>query len=717
MDVHMKILTDSFPTRVLLFVFFALLAMSQLAPLQSNTILPNQADLANHIAAIIQAAMELTAHQFPLRIAPLQYGLSYPYFQFYAPTSYMYAAFIYKWFIPNPYIAYKFTIWSVLVFGGIYLYRVVHWLTKSAPAALLAATVFLTAPYLNILVGALGAFNEIIAIALIPFILYYTLRDYKNPTDTKNLLLASLGWYLLITTHIITFIFSGGLIGLLLFFLTCQTKQWKNLIRVFIAILFSCAMATWFLGPEILLASHFSVASSFPNAENIFSSSSTLASLLSPTLNKIMNMQQNVMTRAHEAIGLPVIIAVGVAIYAICKNSVIIKKNEYDDYIVPLVIIFLIAFFLLWSPVNVWKWLPHSLLVIQYTMRMLAQLIWIGPLIFAWAICWLFNHKLDIKHVAIGMLLIFAATNSLLPTLASAPYSVKDIVKKPVMLFNPDSYMIDSTDNPQFVTQIDNYQLDTLSDHGTLALNKIFYVPRSLLQLAKNPELNVQGYILHKNNSYVLQVMMDHQVMGALTLRESKPLSWRVPLSLSLIKSTKDLLPLQFVLKPLSIPAEKFADKLDGRSINKLSNKSADKSEKNNPDITIQADKVELTGFLNSATVLNQQQLKDACHYIKEELICRLFIPKNIELLELPMLYYPKLLKVNLNGKSISYHGVLSNERIMVGIIPEAGTNNVIKAKFVGLPWANMASQISWAVWGLIFLGYLWLMVFKSDHP
>jgi len=681
----MKILTDSFPTRVLLFIFFALLAMSQLAPLESNVLIPNQADLLNHIAAIIQAAKELNAHQFPLRIAPLQYeGLSYPYFQFYAPTSYMFAAFIYKWLIPNPYMAYKATIWSALVFGGVYLYRLVHWLTKSSPAAILATTVFLTTPYLNILVGALGAFNEIIGISLIPFILYYTLRDYKNPNQIKFLLLVSLGWYVLITVHIITFIFSVGLIGLLLFLLTCQNKQWMRFIRTIIAIFFSCAMATWFLAPEILFAPHFSVAASFPNANAIYSFSSTLASFLSPTLNKIINMQQNVVTRAHESIGIPVILAVGVAIYAICNNSVITKKNEYDYYIGPLVIIFLVAFFLLWSPVNVWEWVPKPLLVIQYTMRMLAQLMWIGPLIFAWVVCWMFHDKLDVRHVTVGMLLIIAATNSLLPTLASSPYSVKDILKKPLITFNSDAYMIDVNNNPEFVTKINNYQLETLVNHHKLVLNEAFFIPRTLLQLAYSPQLKIQGYVLNKKNKdqYMLTVKLDNQIMGTVSAK-SGPLEWSVALPLSHIQSEKKLLPLTFVV---------------------TNNKQ--KSIKNSTDILIDVDKVELIGFQKSSESFNPLELNNHCHVVQEELICQITVPQGIHFMELPMLYYPKLLKVTLNGKTISYDGVLSDGKIKVGIVPKIGSN-IIKAKFVGLGWANLASQISWAIWGGIFLIYM----------
>jgi hypothetical protein len=666
---------ETFPTRVLLFIFLALLAASQLAPLQSNTLIPNQADLLNHIAAIVQAAMEWDVHQFPLRIAPLQHnGWFYPFFQFYAPTSYLYAVWIYKYIVYNPYIAYKFTVWSALFFGGLYIYRLVYWLTKSAPAGLLASTVFLTMPYLNILVGALGAFNEIIAISIIPFILYYTLRDYKEPNALKNLLLVSLGWYVLITTHIITFIFAAGLIGLLLFLLTCQNKRWIPFFRTLIAILFSCALSTWFLAPQLLFGPHFNVVSSFPNVNDIYLTSSTLPSLLSPTLNKIMNMQQNVITRAHQAIGLPTIVAFCAAMYAICMNALVVKRHAYDYYIGPLVIIFLVAFFLLWSPVNVWAWLPKQLLVIQYTMRMLAQLAWIGPLIFAWVLCWMFQYKLDTRHVIIGVLLIFAVTNSLLPTLATSPLSVKDIIKNPAISFNGDAYLINDIKTPEWIQQINNYQLETLISNRKLVLNTPFYVPRTLLQLAKNPELHIKGYMLKPNlvGHLVLQAVIEKQILGTLTLDKSGAIDWHVPLSLSLIQSKKDLLPLELKL--------------------------------NHSHVTIQADQVELAGFLGPNEILDATRLTNLCHHVKAELICETDVSNNIKVMILPMFYYPKLLKVFLNGKMVPYYGVLDNGKIIVGITPQPGTRNVIKASFTGLAWANLASEISWGLWGVVFL-------------
>ena len=165
---------------------------------------------------------------------------------------------------------------------------------------------------------------------------------------------------------------------------------------------------------------------------------------------------------------------------------------------------------------------------------------------------------------------------------------------------------------------------------------------------------------------------------------------WLVSLPLSKVKSDKSLLPLEFSL------------------IN-----SKQKIIKNYSDMTFNADKVELVGFQNNSQVLTASQLKDHCRFLQAELVCQITVPKEIRFLELPMLYYPKLLKITLNEKQIPYDGVLSNGRIIVGVVPEEG-NNTIKAKFTGLGWANLASEVSWGVWGIIFLIYAWRIILSS---
>ncbi len=199
-----------------LLLFFACLAIALLASLASNALIPAETDFLNHTALIVQAKLALAAGQFPLRVAPLEHnGWFYPLFQFYAPTSYMIAGYLCRWFTPtNPFLAYKITIGCALFIGEIYMYRLAYWFVRSRPAAILASVVYVTSPYYLIVLNHIGAFNEAIALGLLPVVLYYTWQRYYYPTQNKTLLQVSAAWYLLATIHLVTFFYTSLFVGI-----------------------------------------------------------------------------------------------------------------------------------------------------------------------------------------------------------------------------------------------------------------------------------------------------------------------------------------------------------------------------------------------------------------------------------------------------------------------------------------------------------------------
>jgi hypothetical protein len=68
---------------------YGVVAISLLAPMASNEILPAAVDHGNHVAMIIQGRMALEEGQFPLRVAPWQHNSwRYPLYQFYSPFVY-----------------------------------------------------------------------------------------------------------------------------------------------------------------------------------------------------------------------------------------------------------------------------------------------------------------------------------------------------------------------------------------------------------------------------------------------------------------------------------------------------------------------------------------------------------------------------------------------------------------------------------------------------
>ena len=68
---------------ILVAAFYAVLAISCLAPLASDTVMPIDGQHTAHTAAIVQAHLALAQGQFPIRVAPWQHqGWQYPLFQF-----------------------------------------------------------------------------------------------------------------------------------------------------------------------------------------------------------------------------------------------------------------------------------------------------------------------------------------------------------------------------------------------------------------------------------------------------------------------------------------------------------------------------------------------------------------------------------------------------------------------------------------------------------
>ena len=82
--------------------FFAVVATGLMAPLASNTLVPNVSDLPTHIAAAWQARLALDEGQFPLRTAPQEReGRRYAMLQLYGQFPYTIAAVLQKVVLPD----------------------------------------------------------------------------------------------------------------------------------------------------------------------------------------------------------------------------------------------------------------------------------------------------------------------------------------------------------------------------------------------------------------------------------------------------------------------------------------------------------------------------------------------------------------------------------------------------------------------------------------
>ncbi len=553
-----------------IFLYFIFIVTVLLSPLACYKVIPSLADFANHLALLIQAKMALLAGQFPLRFAPLEGGgFLYPIFQFYSPTSYIFSSLIYLLITPhNPLIALMMTFWCGMMLGGIYMYRLSHWLTQSMLGALIASTAYLSAPYYYaIVVNGFGSLNEALALGLVPAVLYYTWNVYVFPKKLGFFLKTSLAWYLLITIHIVTFVYAAFFVGLLLLLMTLKNlTHWKNMCVAGLAGGFGCLMAMWYLAPVHLIHHYLYLNASYDDVTNIVKNSVSFKSLLSPK-SSFANGPDHILSDARPAVGWVFLSAAFVCI----AFRLFSKKSTWPA---ALLFLFFIAIFMAWSPINFWNLLPSSLQVGQYSWRLLGHATWLGALLVAFAVAQLERARYGFIGLAGFALLIVLALNFTEINIQPIGITLDGFINNPKLVYNNNIYEIDYRKN----------------------LGLVDYAERNSIFL--------------ENSKFMIRF---------------------VP-----------------------------------------------------------------PGFL-----LNLDQVLPYCTHTNADISCSLIVSDTIHFMELPALFYPKLLKVTVNGKSVGYSSIVYKDKLMAGIKPELGVNN-IHIQFRGLPWANWISSVSFFVWAIL---------------
>ncbi len=649
-------------------IFYGMLAAAMLAPIGTLDGIPNIRDYYTHIAAIMQAKLALEAGQFPLRTMPLEYsGWLYPFYQFYSPTTFTFAAFVYKWLTPaNPFFALKITLWTALTLGGINMYVLANWFIKSKPVAILAGVVYLTAPYYIIMLTHLGGLNEIVALGILPAVIYFSFQRFYFPHSNADLIILALGWYLLITIHLVTTLYSGLFIGLLFFLAACRNpRHWRNLISVGIAVLFGGLLAMWFVAPVLLLQKYFVIGLTFTDTSYIQKVHPTLANLLFPGAGFKLNMKDSLQA-IRPAVGLPIISAAGIGCYAYFKK--LSSGCRRADYWLPYFLtLFLIAFFLAWSPIDVWKFLPQQLLVAQYCWRLLNQVTWIGALLSAWAICWLCKNKLDVRHIVIGTMVLVTSTSVWYKISQYSVIPLAEVISHPTVPYNRNAYKLNFVKYPQFVQRIDS----SLLDNEKLLTNYDYTIEKPLFRFAEHPALMVRGDIAdaYATRGLTLSTYVNDQLIAV------------TPLTAGKLQTTIDM----------HAQKNSYPDATPLRLKFYLRDKN-----NNTVNEPLPIDKVFLTGFIDPATIMRVEQVQPHCLSKNSIWDCDISVPNGVGFVVLPALYYPKLLNVTVDGKKTNYQSIMFEGSLLAGVSPQAGTRHQIKIEFRGLEWANLTSWCAW---------------------
>ena len=314
---------ESHKISLLILVLYGVIAISLMAPMASSKIIAPYPDAPSHVGYVVQGRIALEEGQFPLRIAPVEdNGWRYPGFQFYSQIPYVLGALFYKFLTPsNPYDAYKLVVWAALLVGGFYIYRLSLKLTAAKIPAVLAGIAYMSAPYFLNNIHARGAFTEAIAQGILPITLYYLIQCY-NTGKRRDIILSSFTWFLLATTHIITFVYGTlfmGLLGLIIILQTRKTDfKLSRLIPVGQAYGLAWLLGIYFLAPVVLVSRNLSINKQI-KVINPFDSRwyTPLSNLLSPTSLPPAPTETGLAPTygLHPAVGWIFVAAWGVVIY------------------------------------------------------------------------------------------------------------------------------------------------------------------------------------------------------------------------------------------------------------------------------------------------------------------------------------------------------------------------------------------------------------------
>ncbi|MEA5533094.1 6-pyruvoyl-tetrahydropterin synthase-related protein [Crocosphaera sp. XPORK-15E] len=672
-------------------ILYGFIALSLMAPMASSQVIAPYPDTSSHVGYIVQGRMALEEGQFPLRVAPVEdNGWRYPGFQFYSQFPYFFGALIYKFLLPyNPYDAYKLVVWTALLVGAFYIYRLSFKLTEYQIPAILAGISYMSAPYFLNNIHARGAFTEAIAQGILPIALYYVIQCY-NTGKKRDIILSSLSWFLLATTHIITFVYGTLFIGLLGLIVILQTRttdfKLSRLIPVGKAYGLAWLLGIYFLAPVALVSRNLSINKQI-KAINPFDTRwyTPLSNLLSPTSLPPAPTETGLAPTygLHPAIGWIFLAAWGVVIYYYYfSRSIPAKLEPTRPYLIGLLWVFIVALFVTWSPINFWIILPRQFWVAQFTFRFLTHIMWAGALLTAYASILIFRRRFDRRHLILGILIIVLASRPWLPIPRSTA-TVEDLLKEPLFRYSgaldylyrtPVKKLYGKTDlllsHPDWIPGYSTW--DTFVNHPLILEAELYY---PVWQKNEKPVLHLQGEIPLDNiaDKASLEVQVNGQRVDIIDLVD-RQLDWQVPFDKVAVNDEN------FGLKFLVNGATK-----DGQFFR------------------IRVNKLWLEGLSPEHTTIPVSETQEKCSQQGVKTVCEITVKQDAQIVQLPVLYYKGMQKIWVDGERVDYFPVYYRDYNLVGLDLKPGTYK-IEVTFHGLAWANWISGLAWlGLIGVIF--------------
>jgi len=123
-------------------------------------------------------------------------------------------------------------------------------------------------------------------------------------------------------------------------------------------------------------------------------------------------------------------------------------------------------------------------------------------------------------------------------------------------------------------------------------------------------------------------------------------------------------------------------------------------AQENRPELRIRSAAID--GLPPEGTALPVTATQPGCARAGPETTCRVSVPPESGLAQLPVLFYPGLLEARVDGQAAPYLPLSHRGYVLVGLRLPPGEHE-ISVRFEGLPWANRVSGAAWLGLAAVF--------------
>jgi hypothetical protein len=266
-----------------------------------------------------------------------------------------------------------------------------------------------------------------IALSLLPAAFYFTLRCTAS-RKRGYVVAAGVAWTLVGLSHNITYLYGVVFLGIffasLLLSLRRQTRA--RFSRLVLAGVLHAALMLWYVVPQLMTLPHIEMHGQ--TATPMYASWLTPAEVIfSPQLTSHPDS-------TTPNLGLQVGWAVlGGAILSVIGILIPGKSRRRVRWLtLRLIVVFGLALFLAWSQVDVWQYLPKTFWFVQFPYRLLVFTTFFGSLLIACGLALCLGRRMNWPAAFVGVALVTFASGSYFPrTGRMYPGYAQDVMKTP----------------------------------------------------------------------------------------------------------------------------------------------------------------------------------------------------------------------------------------------------------------------------------------------